>query len=87
MAMVYFFRIISTVAEGMRDEITAPKFFHGVSEFPNLERENKKVKCVTEPRQDIQEPRKNERTTEQRIIHFVFRSHLFLTVTYNKSNF
>ena len=83
MAMVYFFRIISTVAEGMRDEITAPKFFHGVSEFPNLERENKKVKCVTEPRQ---EPRKNERTTEQRI-HFVFRSHLFLTVTYNKSNF
>ena len=63
--MVYFFRIISTVAEGMRDEITAPKFFHGVSEFPNLEREkNKKVtvRCVTEPKspERTKEPQNRE---------------------------
>ena len=52
--MVYFFRIISTVAEGMRDEITAPKFFHGVSEF--LEREK-----GLEPKSP-QKERKNHRT-------------------------
>ena len=67
--MVYFFRIISTVAEGMRDEITAPKFFHGVSEFPNFERENKKVKVCD---RRAQEPRKNERTTEQTSLRFPF---------------
>ena len=54
--MVYFFRIISTVAEGMRDEITAPKFFHGVSEFPNFEREK-----GLEPKSP-QKERKNHRT-------------------------
>ena len=66
--MVYFFRIISTVAEGMRDEITAPKFFHGVSEFPI-----KRLRCVTEPNtpKSPQKERKNHRT-ENNSLRFPF---------------